>query len=124
MVDKQIKLMLRAFNGECDAAVGKVRYNNVVSLENRITRAFEQINKLGETQRTCLSSEYCNLKNDELHLAYEFQQKKEEERETQRALREQMKEEEKVAKEIEKACEDADREEEMKSQALRKRGQN
>src|SRR5262249_42156910 len=51
MVNQQIKLMLRAFNGESDAAVSKVRYNNMVSLENRIRRSFEQIDKLGETKR-------------------------------------------------------------------------
>lgn len=48
MVRRQLKLMLRAFNGECDAAVAKVRYDNVVAIEERIARAFEAINKLGE----------------------------------------------------------------------------
>ena len=118
MIDKQIKLMLRAFNGECDAAVGKVRYNNVVSLENRIRRSFEQVNKLGESQRVYLSAEYCKLKYEELHLSHEYQQKREEEKEEQRAIREQMREEQKVTKEIEKACDAADREEKLKMQAL------
>jgi hypothetical protein len=120
MVDKQIKLMLRAFNGECDAAVSKVRYNNVVSLENRIQKAFEQINKLGESQRTSISPSFLNLKIEELHLAHEFQRKKEDEKEAQRMLREQMREEEKAAKEIERALNEADREEEMAARALQK----
>lgn len=118
MVNQQIKLMLRAFNGECDAAVAKVRYNNVVSLENRIRRSFEQISKLGETKRIYLSPEFCNLKFEELHLSHEYQQKKQEERELQREIRDRMREEQKVAKEIEKACESADREQELKSRAL------
>ena len=118
MVNQQIKLMLRAFNGECDAAVSKVRYNNAVSLENRIRRSFEQINKLGETKRIQMSREYCDLKFQELYLAHEYQQKKEEEREEQRLIREQMREEQKVAKEVEKACEAAEREERMKIRAL------
>jgi hypothetical protein len=118
MTDKQVKLMLRAFNGECDAAVGKARYNNVVSLEKRIQKAYEQINKLGETQLTSISPGFCQLKFEELHLVYEFQKAKEEAKEIQRALKEQMKEEEKVAKEIERACEEAERDEEMKSIAL------
>lgn len=120
MMDKQIKLMLRAFNGESDAAVGKVRYNNVVSLENRVKKAFEAINKLGETQRTSLTLDYCNLKYEELHLSYEYAQKKEDEREEQRALREQMREEEKVQLEIERAREEAEEEEEIKTRALAK----
>lgn len=118
MTDKQVKLMLRAFNGECDAAVSKARYNNVVTLEKRIRKAYDQINKLGETQLTSISPAFCHLKFEELHLAYEFQKKKEEEREAQRALKEQMKEEEKVAKEIERACEEAERDEELKTIAL------
>ena len=80
LVNQQLQLMLRA-NGEC-AAVGKVRFNNAVSLENRIRRSFEQINKLGETQRIVISPEFCNLKFDELHLAHELQQKKAEEKES------------------------------------------
>lgn len=102
MVGQQIKLMLRAFNGECDAAIGKVRYNNAVSLETRIRRSFEQINKLGETKRIYLSAEFCNLKFEELRLVHELQQKKQEEKEEQRLIRDQMREEQKVAKEIEK----------------------
>ena len=36
MVKGQIKLMLRAFNGECDAAIAKVSWNNVARMEERI----------------------------------------------------------------------------------------
>jgi len=120
MVNQQIKLMLRAFNGECDAAVGNARYNNVVSLESRISRSFEQISKLGETKRVQLRPEYRDLKYDELRLAHEYQEKKQDEKEEQRRIREQIKEEQKVAKEIQKACEDAEKEELLKKQALEK----
>ena len=41
------KLMLRAFNGECDAAIAKVRWNNIGNMEARIEKAYEAINKLG-----------------------------------------------------------------------------
>jgi hypothetical protein len=118
MVDQQIKLMLRAFNGESDAAVAKVSYSNVVSLENRLRKSFDQINALGEAKRIYLDRDFFNLKYEELHLAYEYQRKKQDEKEEQRAIREQMKEEEKVAKEIDKARESAERDEAVKSQAL------
>ena len=118
MVTQQIKLMLRAFNGECDAAVSKASYNNVVSLESRIKRSFEAINKLGVTKKVYLAESYCQLKFDELHLAHEWEEKKQEEREEQRRVREQMKEEQKVAKEIEETCRKAEIEESMKAAAL------
>ena len=58
MTDRYLKLQLRAFNGECDAAVIKVRFNNVVAMEKRITRAFETLNKLGETLACAIVPEY------------------------------------------------------------------
>ena len=118
MVDQQIKLMLRAFNGECDAAVSKVKYNNAVSMKNRIKKSFDAINKLGETKKVNLARGYCELKFQELQLNHELQEKRQEEREEQQRIREQMKEEEKVLREIERAQEDAERDEAMKAQAL------
>ncbi|MGD1902809.1 MAG: DUF4041 domain-containing protein [Geitlerinemataceae cyanobacterium] len=41
-------LVLRAFNGECDAAVSKVRYNNVVTMEKRIHSSYTRLNKQGK----------------------------------------------------------------------------
>jgi predicted nuclease with TOPRIM domain len=40
MTNRTIKLMLRAFNNECDAAVLKVRWNNVQKMRERITKAY------------------------------------------------------------------------------------
>ncbi|MEI9909015.1 MAG: DUF4041 domain-containing protein [Bacteroidota bacterium] len=34
-------------NGECDAIIAKVKWNNVVKMEQRIRNAFESVNKLG-----------------------------------------------------------------------------
>jgi hypothetical protein len=49
MTNRTIKLMLRAFNNECDSAVLKVRWNNVLKMRERVTKAYEAINKLGCT---------------------------------------------------------------------------
>ena len=35
------KLLLRAFNGECDAATAKVAWNNVSRMQERVTHAFD-----------------------------------------------------------------------------------
>jgi len=118
MTDKSIKLMLRAFNNECDAAVVKVSWNNVEKMEERIRKAFEAINKMGETNQIDIVDKYLKLKLDELHLAYEYQEKLHEEKEEQRRIREQMREEEKALKEIEQAQKEADAEEKRYQKAL------
>lgn len=118
MTDRYLRLQLRAFNGECDAAVVKVRYNNVTALEQRIGRAFETLNKLGESMTCAIAGRYRDLKISELRLAHEFQEKKEAEKEEQRRIREQMREEERVRREVEKAQKDAEKDEERYADAL------
>jgi hypothetical protein len=46
MTNRAIRLTLRAFNNECDAAIANTRWNNVNAMEKRIIRAAEQIDKL------------------------------------------------------------------------------
>jgi hypothetical protein len=102
MVDRQIKLMLRAFNGECEAATANVSWKNVVTLRERIRKSFEAINKLGETIECEITMAFLRLRLDELDLAYEYAEKVHAEKEEQRELRDQMREEEKAIKEMER----------------------
>lgn len=120
MVKEHAKLMLRAFNGECDAAIDKVKYNNVNNLENRVNRSFEAMNKLGQSKQLWITREYLTLKLQELFLVHEHREKVQEEREEQRRIKEQMREEEKALKEIEKAKEEAEKDEAVKEKALEK----
>lgn len=46
MNKENIKLILRAFNNECDYAIAKVKYNNINMVEKRIRKAFETLNKV------------------------------------------------------------------------------
>jgi hypothetical protein len=110
-VEETLKLMLRAFNGECDAAVSKVRYNNVHVMENRIRKAFQTINAMTQSQHCSIAESFLDLKMEELHLLHEYQEKVQEEKEEQRRIREQMREEEIAQRELEKAKQDAEREE-------------
>ncbi len=114
------KLMLRAFNGECDAAIAKVSWSNIGNMEARIEKAYESINKLGSTHQINITSEYMGLSVDELRLEFELQEKLYQEKEEQRKIREQMREEEKALREIEKAKQDAEEEEERYQEALEK----
>jgi hypothetical protein len=120
MTNQYMKLMLRAFNNECDAAVLKVKWDNILKMEERIRKAYEAINQLGSTHHTEITETYCKLRIDELRLAHEYQDKLHEEKEEQRRIREQMREEERVQQEIEKAKRDAEDEEKRFQKALDK----
>ena len=120
MVNRQLRLMLRAFNGECDAAIGKVRYNNVVALQKRIERSFAAINKLGASQNCSIAGRYRDLNLSELRIVHELREKQQEIREEQKGIRQQMREEERARREIQKAQADAEKEERRYDKALAK----
>ena len=120
IVKKEKKLMLRAFNGECDSFISDVNWNNVKRMEERIEKSFAAINKVYEKQEVFITEDYKNLKLDELHLAFEYKDKKYKEKEEQRAIREQMREEEKARREIEAALIKSQKEEEIYQKALAK----
>jgi Domain of unknown function (DUF4041)/T5orf172 domain/Protein of unknown function (DUF2510) len=120
MIDRIAKLMLRAFNGDCDAAIAKARYDNVVSLEQRITKAWEEVNKLGESNVVTITKLYYEQKLAELHLVHEHREKVQAEKEEQKRVREQLREEQKAREEIERAQADAERDEDHNRRALEK----
>lgn len=103
MVCDMQKLLLRAFNSECDMLVDKVKYNNIATAEKRLDASAEAISKLGAVMNIYIDYRYLQLKKQELHLAFEYQQKKQEEKEEQKETRARMREEAKLAREIEEA---------------------
>lgn len=111
-----LKLILRAFNGECDAAIAKVKYNNVLVMETRIKKSYEAINKISVTQHSSLSATYLDLRLRELYLVHEVQEKKE--------IQRQVREEEQAQRELERARLDAEKEEKRYADALRKAQQD
>lgn len=120
MVRLHMKLLLRAFNGECEGSVSNVSWNNITKMEERLRKSFDAINKLGDVEKISITEPYLRLKLDELRLNYEYQQRRFNEREQQRLIREQMREEERAQREIEKAKEDAETEEARFIKALDK----
>lgn len=101
MVSDMQKLLLRAFNSECDDVIEHVKYNNIEASEKRITTSREAISKLGIIMEVSIQPKYYRLKIEELHLAFEYAQKKQQEKEEQKEARARMREEAKLAKEIE-----------------------
>lgn len=100
MTNDNIKQILRSFNNECEAAINKVKFNNISTIENRIYKSYEQLNKLNETNKVSISYSYLEEKIKELHLAYEYEKKKQEEKEELREQREREREEKKLQEEI------------------------
>jgi Domain of unknown function (DUF4041)/Meiotically up-regulated gene 113 len=120
MQKQYMKLLLRAFNGDCDAAVARVTWNNVAKMEERMRKSFEVINELGSVVQVSIAPPYLELKLEELRLEYELEEKEREVAEEQRRIKEQMREEEKVRREVEQAQEEAEAEETVFEQALEK----
>ena len=48
MIRLNFKLLLRAFNGECEAAIANVSWSNAAQMERRIRKAYADINKLAK----------------------------------------------------------------------------
>ena len=101
MVSDTQKLLLRAFNTECDEVIGKVKYTNFDASLNRIYKSAEAISKLGIIMNIAINKPYLDLKVQELRLAFEYRQKKQEEKEAQKATRAEMREAARLQKEIE-----------------------
>lgn len=103
MIKDYTKLILRAFNNESDTAIGSVKFSNVEAIGKRLRKAYETLNNLGSRLGIAITFDYLTLKLEELHLCYEYQIKKQEEKEEQRRIREQLREEARVQREIEEA---------------------
>lgn len=103
MVKDMQKLLLRAFNSECDELIDNVKFNTFDTACKRMKSSFDAISKLGSIMSVAITSAYYNLKYEELCLAFEYRQKKHEESEEQKAIRARMREEAKLQREIEEA---------------------
>lgn len=101
MVADMQKLLLRAFNSECDEVISKVKYNNIEASEKKIRTSCDAISKLGKMMHIVITAPYFDLKIQELYLAFEYQQKKQEEKEALKEARAEMREAAKLQKEIE-----------------------
>lgn len=120
MVKDMQKLLLRAFNSECDECINNVKYNNFDAAKQRITSSSDAISKLGKMLSVAITAAYFKLKIEELHLAFEYRLKVQEEKEQSREAREQLREAKKLEKEIEDARRAIDKDKKHLSIALAK----
>lgn len=97
-----IKQILRSFNNESEVNINKVKHSNIENIQKRIQKSYDQLNRLYERENVKITPHYRNLKLDELHIAYEYEVKKQEEKELLREAREREREEKKLQKELER----------------------
>lgn len=103
MINRQSKLTLRAFNGECEAAIANVRWNNFNAMEKRIQTAAEQINSANASMSLRINPEYIKLKLEELRLTHEYREKQKAEKEERAEMARAEREEKKLLAEAEAA---------------------
>lgn len=101
MVSDTQKLLLRAFNTECDDLINRVKYNNFNATLDRIYKSAETITKLGSVMNISISQKYLDAKVKELRLAFEYREKKQQEKEDQKMARAEQREQAKLQREIE-----------------------
>lgn len=101
MNNDNMKMVMRAFNYECDSIIDKVKYNNIEKIKDQIYKSANTINKLNIRNKIEIRPEYINLKIQELELVHEYRQKKQEEKEILREQRAEEREQAKLQKEIE-----------------------
>lgn len=118
-----IKLILRAFNNECENAIDRVKYNNVDSMKKRIHQSYDSLNRLMNLVGIAIKPEYLKLKLDELALAVEYAMKKQEEKEAEKQHRAELREEAKLEKELAEARKNIQKDQKHYQTALEKLNQ-
>ena len=101
---------LRGFNGECDAAISTLKYNNDSTVINKINRAYSFYEKKAEMEKIPWDPEILSLREEEAYLVHENHLQKQLEKEEQAEIRQQMREEEKALREMEEATKRAQEE--------------
>jgi hypothetical protein len=116
----QSKLMLKAFNLECDSLMKLVKPSNFTNTLERINKTATDLEKSSVALKCSFNIDYIELKYKECEFQFQFKLKLEEEREEQAIIREQIREEQKAIKEYERAVAAAEKEERIYRTALDK----
>jgi len=113
VLNGQVRLMLTAFNIECDMLIGKVSPSSFGRTLERIEKLANTLEKSAATLECGFDIDYIELKFEECKLQYQYSLKKQEEVAEQKLIKEQIREEQRAIKEFEKAVADAEKEEKM-----------
>lgn len=103
MINRQMRLTMRAFNNECEAAIANTRWNNVNAMERRILNSAKQINSANQSLQLEIRHTYVELKLDELYLTHEYREQKKIEKEEKAEIARAEREEKKLEAEAKRA---------------------
>lgn len=109
MTKRNIRLTLRAFNNECEAAIANARWNNVKAMEKRIVRARGQIDKHNASNSIFITNDFLTLKIRELYLAHEYREKLKAERDERADAARLAREEQRLQQDMDEAQEEEGR---------------
>lgn len=88
ILDGQVKLILTAFNIDCDELIGKVNPGNFTRTLERIEILANTLEKSAATLHCGFNLKYIEMKYNECRLQYQFTLKRQEEREEEKARKE------------------------------------
>lgn len=114
----QTKLMIKAFNIECDKLISLLKPSNFAKILEKIDKVAEDIEKSALTLQCGFNVTYIDLKFKECELQYQFKLKDQREKEEQAIIKEQIREEQQATREFERAINKAQKSEELFKRAL------
>lgn len=113
MAARAVRLALRAFNAEADAAIANTRWNNAEAMIRRIKNARDQIDKANASLNIDITNSYLELKLEELRLTHEYREQLKIEREERAEDARLKREEQRLVKEAEMARKEEEKYEQM-----------
>lgn len=105
----QAKQIIRLFNAETSQLINKVNSKNIESMQNKIFKSYEGINKIFETDNVRIPETLLDIKLEMLDLMHKYQVKIEDEKIIRRKERARLKEIEQAEKEMEKKLKELDK---------------
>ncbi|HEA6535234.1 TPA: DUF4041 domain-containing protein [Staphylococcus aureus] len=105
----QAKQIIRLFNAETSQLINKVNSKNIESMQNKIFKSYDGINKIFETDNVRIPETLLDIKLEMLDLMHKYQVKIEDEKIIRREERARLKEIEQAEKEMEKKLKELDK---------------
>ncbi|MDH2940561.1 hypothetical protein AN262_09215 [Staphylococcus aureus] len=105
----QAKQIIRLFNAETSQLINNVNSKNIESMQNKIFKSYEGINKIFETDNVRIPETLLDIKLEMLDLMHKYQVKIEDEKIIRREERARLKEIEQAEKEMEKKLKELDK---------------